>query len=212
MSAEHGTPHSGVKIAAIVLAAGRSSRMAPRNKLLEAIDGEPMVRRVANVALASGAHPVIAVTGYDAGPVAGALRGLEVTIIHNPSYGDGLSTSLRAGLRALPTGYDGALICLGDMPGIESGVLRALMTAFAASGRDAICVPARHGRQGNPVLWGASYFGEMMAIDGDSGAKPLIARHGDRVIEVEVATDSIFEDVDAPADLTRFKARRAVTS
>jgi molybdenum cofactor cytidylyltransferase len=76
--------------------------MAPRNKLLEAIDGEPMVRNVANVALASGAHPVIAVTGFDASAVADALRGLRVTIVHNLSYGDGLSTSLRAGFRGLP--------------------------------------------------------------------------------------------------------------
>jgi len=185
--------------------------MAPRNKFLEAIDGEPMVRNVANVALASGAHPVIAATGFDASAVADALRGLRVTIVHNLSYGDGLSTSLRAGLRGLPAECDGVLISLGDMPEIETGVLEELMTAFAASGRDAICVPARHGRQGSPVLWGASYFGETMAIDGDSGAKPLVARHADRVIEMEVATDSIFEDVDAPSELARFKTRRAAT-
>jgi molybdenum cofactor cytidylyltransferase len=208
MSAEHGTGQTGAKVAAIVPAAGRSSRMAPHNKLLQAINGEPMVRRVATVGLASGARPVIVVTGYDAGSVADALRGLEVRIVHNPSYADGLSTSLRAGLRALPEGCDGALICLGDMPGIEVGVLRALITAFEASGRDAICVPVRHGRQGNPVLWGASYFAEMMAIDGDRGAKPMIARHADHVIEMEVATNGIFEDVDAPSDLARLKVRR----
>jgi molybdenum cofactor cytidylyltransferase len=211
MSAEPGADRTGARVAAIVLAAGRSSRMAPHNKLLQAIDGEPMVRRVVGIALASGAHPVIVVTGFDAKRVADALRGLHglaATIVHNPSYADGLSTSLRAGLCALPGGCDGALICLGDMPGVETGVLQALMSAFAASGRDAICVPVRHGRQGNPVLWGASYFNEMMAIDGDSGAKPLIARHADRVVQMEVATDSIFEDVDAPSDLARLKVRR----
>jgi molybdenum cofactor cytidylyltransferase len=208
MSGNQGADRTGAKVAAIVLAAGRSSRMAPHNKLLQPIDGEPMVRRVATVALASGARPVIAVTGYEAGRVADALRGLEVSIVHNPSFADGLSTSLRAGLRALPADCDGALICLGDMPWIEAGVLKALMAAFEASGRDAICVPTRHGRQGNPVLWGASYFAEMMAIDGDRGAKPLIARHADSVIEVEVATDGIFGDVDAPSDLARFRVRR----
>jgi molybdenum cofactor cytidylyltransferase len=208
MSGENGTDQTGAKVAAIVLAAGRSSRMAPHNKLLQAIGGEPMVRRVATIALASGVRPVIAVTGYDAGAVADALRGLEVSIVHNPSFAEGLSTSLRAGLRALPADCDGALICLGDMPGVEVGVLKALMAAFETSGRDAICVPMRHGRQGNPVLWGASYFAEMMAIDGDSGAKPLIARHAARVIEVEVATDGIFEDVDALADLARLKVQR----
>ena len=94
------------------------------------------------------------------------------------------------------------------MPAIEVGVLRALITAFEASGRDAICVPVRHGRQGNPVLLGASYFAEMMAIDGDSGAKQMLVRHGDHVIEVEIATDGIFADIDAPPDLARLKVRR----
>ena len=108
-----------MRIAGLVLAAGRSSRMAPRNKLLETVGGEPMVRHVAAVAIASGTQPVIVVTGHEAAAVTGALRGLAVTIVANPDYADGLSTSLRAGLRALPQGIDGALILLGDMPEVE---------------------------------------------------------------------------------------------
>lgn len=196
-----------LKVAGLVLAAGRSSRMAPRNKLLEPIDGMPMVRRVAMTALASGARPVIAVTGFDATRVADALRGLEVTIVHNPSYEEGLSMSLRAGLRALPPDTDGALICLGDMPAINSGDLKTLMTAFAARGGAGICVPVRHGRQGNPVLFGAALFSEMMGIGGDVGAKQLIARYQECVTEVEMASDGIFADVDAPQDLARLKMK-----
>jgi molybdenum cofactor cytidylyltransferase len=177
--------------------------MAPRNKLLEPIGGEKMVRRVAATAIASGAEPVIVVTGHEAASVAGALRGLDVTIVANPDYADGLSTSLRAGLRALPAGIDGALILLGDMPEIEASVLTALMAAF--TGASAICVPMRHGRRGNPVLWGRSYFAEMMRLTGDIGAKPLMVRHETQLIEVEVATDSIFEDVDTSEDLQRLK-------
>jgi molybdenum cofactor cytidylyltransferase len=192
-----------MRVAAIVLAAGRSSRMAPRNKLLEPVGGEPMVRRVARVAIASGARPVVAVTGHETAAVATALRGLDVTAIVNPDYAQGLSTSLRAGLSALPSGVDGALILLGDMPGIDVVVLCALIAAFA--GADAICVPVRHGRRGNPVLWGRNYFAAMMGLTGDVGAKPLMARYQDRLVEVEVATDSIFEDVDAPAELARLK-------
>ncbi len=152
-----------MRIACLVLAAGSSSRMAPRNKLLEPIGGEKMVRRVAATAIASGAEPVIVVTGHEAAAVAGALRGLDVTIVANPDYADGLSTSLRAGLRALPAGIDGALILLGDMPEVEASVLTSLMAAF--TGESAICVPVRHGRSGNPVLWGRSYFAEMMRLD-----------------------------------------------
>jgi molybdenum cofactor cytidylyltransferase len=191
------------KIAGVVLAAGCSSRMAPRNKLLESIGGEPMVRRVARVAIASGARPIIAVTGYEAPAIAAALSGLEVTTVVNPDYADGLSTSLRRGLRALPPGIDGALICLGDMPGVDTMVLSALMAAFSGAG--AICVPVRNGRRGNPVLWGSRHFPEMMEITGDTGAKLLIARHEADVIEVEVSTDSIFDDVDTAAVLAHIK-------
>jgi len=103
----------------------------------------------------------------------------------------------------LPADIDGALILLGDMPEVETSVLAALMAAFTSE--SAICVPVRHGRRGNPVLWGSAYFAEMMQLTGDSGAKPLMARHATHLIEIEVATDSIFEDVDAPEDLARLK-------
>lgn len=193
------------KIAAVVLAAGRSSRMAPRNKLLELVEGKPIVVRVAEVALASRADPVIVVTGCDAERIAAALAGLKATIVHNAAFEDGLSSSLRTGLSALPSDSDGALILLGDMPGIEGGLLDTLMAAFA--GPDAICAPVRDGRQGNPILWGSGYFAEMMALTGDVGAKQLIARHSDCVIEVPTASTSIFTDVDAPSDLARARLR-----
>jgi molybdenum cofactor cytidylyltransferase len=198
-----------MRIAGLVLAGGRSSRMAPRNKLIETVGGEPMIRHVATTALAGGATPVIVVTGHEAAAVAGALRGLDVRIVANPDYASGLSTSLRAGLSALPACIDGALILLGDMPEVETSMLTALVAAF--TGPAAICVPARHGRRGNPVLWGSAYFAEMMQLTGDSGAKPLMARHEEHLIEVEVASDSIFEDIDAPEDLARLK-RSGATS
>ena len=199
------------KIAAVVLAAGRSSRMAPRNKLLELVEGKTIVVRVAEVALASRADPVIVVTGCDAERIAAALAGLKATIVHNAAFEDGLSSSLKVGLKALPPDSDGALILLGDMPAVEGPVLSALMAAF--TGRDAICVPVHQGRRGNPVLWGCGYFAEMMRLTGDSGAKSLMTLHADRVTEVAVGSDSIFADVDTPADLARLtadaKARRS---
>jgi molybdenum cofactor cytidylyltransferase len=196
-----------MKVAAIVLAAGRSSRMAPRNKLLELVEGKPIVARVAEAALGSGARPVIVVTGFEASRVAAALGDLEVTIVQNPAHAEGLSTSLRTGLQALPADSDGALILLGDMPKIESSDLETLIVAFAADQRRAICVPVRHGRRGNPVLWGAAYFAEMMSLSGDMGAKPLMARHQECVTEVPAASDGIFADVDTLSDLARLKAR-----
>jgi molybdenum cofactor cytidylyltransferase len=195
------------RIAAVVLAAGRSSRMAPRNKLLEPVNGRPIVARVAKTATASGANPVIVVTGFDSQRVTEALHGLDVTIIHNPDFEQGLSTSLRAGIAALPANIDGLLACLGDMPDVEAAVLCSLIAAFDAS--DAICVPMHQGKRGNPVLLGKDYFNEVMALTGDVGAKSLLARHAAHVVEVEVGTSSIFEDIDFEADLAHFKQRAA---
>ncbi len=106
-----------------MLAAGRSSRMAPRNKLLELIDGEPIVRRVAGIALASGAVPSSWSPASTPRASLKRLHGLKVTIVHNPAYRGGLEHLARAGLGALPPDSDGALILLGDMPEIESSDL-----------------------------------------------------------------------------------------
>lgn len=196
-----------LKVGAIVLAAGRSTRMAPRNKLLELVDGEPIIAHVVGTAVASGAEPVIVVTGFETSHIAKALRDLAVTLVHNSNFEEGLSSSLRAGLNALPPNCDGALILLGDMPEIEKNDLEALIAAFAAKDRHAICVPVRHGRRGNPVLWGAAHFADMMQISGDRGAKQLMAQHPEHVVEVPLESDGIFADVDTPSDLARLRAR-----
>jgi molybdenum cofactor cytidylyltransferase len=200
---------SAARIAAIVLAAGRSSRMGPHNKLAESIDGKTIIARVAEAAIASGADPVIVVTGFEADRIEEALGRLAVTFAHNPSFDDGMSSSIKTGLKALPRDCDGALIMLGDMPEVERRNIEALTTAFAKKGRDAICIPVRDGRRGNPVLWGASYFPQMMRLSGDVGAKSLIAKHEEHVTEVPVGSDGIFADVDTPADLARLKSSSA---
>jgi molybdenum cofactor cytidylyltransferase len=190
-------------VAGVILAAGRSTRMRPRNKLVEDIGGRKVIARVADTALASAARPIVVVTGFEAQRIAEALRGLDVTCVHNPDFAAGLSTSLRAGLAALPAKSDGALILLGDMPFVEAGALEALIAAFAAKDRNSICVPARHGKWGNPILWGRTYFPEMMRLSGDAGAKRLLEVHRERVTEVEAVSDGIFADLDTGLDLAR---------
>jgi molybdenum cofactor cytidylyltransferase len=188
-------------VAGVILAAGRSTRMRPSNKLLEEIGGRAVIARVAETTLASAARPVVVVTGFEAERVAEALRGLDVLFVHNPDFAAGLSTSLRAGLAALPAKSDGALILLGDMPFVETGDLAALIDAMKEL--NSICVPARHGRWGNPILWGRAYFPEMMRLSGDAGAKRLLEVHRDRVTEVEAVSDGIFADLDTCLDLAR---------
>jgi molybdenum cofactor cytidylyltransferase len=193
------------RIAAVVLAAGRSSRMGTANKLLADVDGAPMVRRVVDAALASDARPVVVVTGNDQGKVQAVLRGCKVSFVHNPAYADGMSSSLQAGLAALPGKVDGALICLGDMPLVTPAVLDRLIAAFNPLEGRAICVPTWNGKRGNPVLWARRFFSEMAEIAGDVGAKHLIGEHADLVAEVAMPDDGILTDIDTPESLAALR-------
>ncbi len=193
------------RIAAVVLAAGRSSRMGAANKLLADVDGVPMVRRAVDTTLASAARPVVVVTGNEQGKVQAALRGCKVTFIHNLGFAEGMSTSLRAGLAALPGKVDGALICLGDMPLVTPAVLDRLIAAFNPDEGRAICVPTWNGKRGNPVLWGRRFFAEMADLAGDVGAKHLIGEHADLVAEVAMPDDAVLTDIDTPEALTALR-------
>ena len=192
------------RIAVIVLAAGRSTRMGATNKLVADIGGTPMVRRVVEAALASKAAPVLVVTGHMAEEVSSALAGHNVTFVANQDYATGLASSLKAGIGALPPSCDGVLILLGDMPQIAPDHLDRLIAAFAT---DTIVVPVHEGRQGNPVLWPARIFPELLQLDGDAGAKRLIAVHAASVREVDLGTDAIFADIDTPEALARVRGR-----
>jgi molybdenum cofactor cytidylyltransferase len=191
------------KVAAIVLAAGRSTRMGAENKLLAELGGAAIVRRVAEAAVASRARPVLVVTGHQAEAVRSALAGLDVTFVANPDYVQGLSTSLKAGLRGLPQEADGALILLGDMPRIAAADLDRLIAAFADAGGEAIIAPLH---DGNPIVWPRAYFAEMLELEGDAGAGRLLAAHADRVRGIELGTDAIHADVDTPEALAELRS------
>lgn len=200
-------PPTEPSIALILLAAGRSSRMQGRHKLLEDTGGEPMVHRSARTALDSGLGPVVVVTGFQANRVAAALHGLPLTCIEAPDYADGLSASLRAGLRACPPDCAGAMILLADMPDVTAADLRAVYDGWRQAPAPAIAVAARAGQRGNPVLWDRAYFAELCAVSGDTGGREVLHRHADRVRKVERPGDAIFTDVDTPEDLAALRRR-----
>lgn len=193
-------------IAAVVLAGGRSTRMGS-NKLLEPVAGKPIVRHVAEAALASQARPVVVVTGHQADDVRQALRGLDVAFVDNADYAAGISTSVKAGIAALSLRADGAVIVLGDMPELTGAQIDRLIAAFAPKEGRSIVVPVRNGRRGNPVLWAARYFDDMRAITGDAGAKHLLGAHGDQITEVDLASDSVLADIDTPEALEALRQR-----
>jgi molybdenum cofactor cytidylyltransferase len=188
-------------VAAILLAAGRSTRMGGPNKLLAEIGGRRLVRIVAEQVLASKAHDVIVVTGHQADQIRAALQGLKVTFVHNPDFAEGLASSVKAGIAAAPDHADGAVICLGDMPLISSDLIDRLIEAFAPDRGQLIVVPVSNNRRGNPVLWSRRFFHELMTLDGDIGARHLIARHSEAVAEVVVEGHGAFLDIDTPQAL-----------
>jgi molybdenum cofactor cytidylyltransferase len=189
------------EVGAIVLAAGLGARFAASGgegpKVLASYRGEPMVRRVAAMALASRARPVIVVTGAGAAEVAEAVRGLAVGIAHNPDFQDGLASSLRAGLTALPGSVDGALVLLADMPDVEPTLVDALIEAFESHAGALAVLPVRADRRGNPALLSRALFASASALQGDEGAGRLLRALPKRdVLEVEVESDAIFRDAD----------------
>lgn len=187
---------------AVVLAAGSSSRM-PTHKLLLPFAGKPLIRHAVEAAAASRAAPVVVVTGHAAAAVEAALQGLGVWIVENKDFSKGLSESLKCGLGSLPPACEAAVILLGDMPLVTAGLIDALIAAFDPARGRAICVPVRGGRRGNPVLWGRQFFPELLALDGDAGAKRLMALHEDVLHPLEVADDAAFIDIDTRDDLGR---------
>ena len=197
------------RIAAVVLAAGMSRRMGPTNKLLTSVEGAPMVVRAVDASLSSKADPVIVVTGHEAERVKETLgRKRKITVVHNPDYAQGLSTSLARGLAAVPAACDGALICLGDMPRVRAAHLDKLIDAFNPVEGRSICVPTYRGKRGNPVLFGRRFFAEMASVSGDVGARHLIGEHGDQVAEIEMGDSGVLLDVDSPEALAALAAAK----
>ena len=196
----------GRRLGAIVLAAGRSTRMGGPNKLLAEIGGRPLVRIAVEQALASRARPVVVVTGHQRDRLEAALAGLDVTFVHNPDFADGLSTSLKKGLSALPAETDGAIVLLGDMPQVASSLVDRLIAAFDPEKGALIVVPTVAGKRGNPVVWSRRFFSDLAAIEGDVGARHIIGSYQEAVIEVPVEGRAALTDVDTPEALAAFKA------
>jgi molybdenum cofactor cytidylyltransferase len=196
----------GRSLAALVLAAGRSTRMGGANKLTAEIGGRPLVRIAAEQALASQARPVIVVTGHQRERVEAALAGLDVTFVHNPDYAQGMSTSVKAGIAAVPAQADGAIVCLGDMPQVDVRLIDRLLAAFDPEKGALVVVPTMDGKRGNPVVWSRRFFPELAALGGDIGARHLIASYPEAVAEVPAAGRAALVDVDTPDALKELKA------
>jgi molybdenum cofactor cytidylyltransferase len=196
--------------AAIILAAGSSSRMSGgHHKLLLPLGGRPVLIHVIETALASRARPIILVLGHRTdeirSQVAAHIKQHDISIIENPNYQQGMSTSLHIGLHALTNIRDNnrqsadlptsTVILLGDQPLMTASIIDRLIAAREASGK-AIIVPLYHGKRGNPVLFAADLFPELMAVTGDEGGRSVIMRHPQDVATVELSEATASSDID----------------
>ncbi|MCJ2117107.1 nucleotidyltransferase family protein [Methylobacterium sp. J-001] len=186
------------EIGTILLAAGLGTRFGPEPKMLAPLDGKPLVRHAAEATLAARPRPVVVVLGAHAEAVRGALAGLDLTFIENPDFNAGLSTSLRAGVAALPRSCEAAVVVLGDMPRITRVHIDRPAESFANASRPpAAVVPVQDGRRGNPVLLNLRVLApEIARLTGDRGAGLLLK---DRVDILEIPGDPATAlDIDTP--------------
>jgi len=183
-------------VAGIILAAGASIRMG-KPKLLLPWQGEPLIRHVACTALAARLSPVLVVTGAYQDEIKAALQDLQVQMIHNPDWESGQSTSVRAGVRALPDETAAAVFLLGDQPQIPEELVYALVDAYAQT-QAPVVAPLIAGKRGNPVLFDRTIFLELLQLSGDAGARQVFGRYPPHFIPWDDA--SLLLDIDTPAD------------
>ncbi|MBC8161274.1 MAG: nucleotidyltransferase family protein [Roseiflexaceae bacterium] len=192
-----------MSVAAIILAAGASSRMGQPKQLLD-WGGQPLVRAVASVALSARLDSVVVVVGAAGQRVAATLDGLPVRVVLNAAYATGQASSLHAGIAALPAEIEAALVLLGDQPFVGVQIIDALVQAWRESSAQ-IVAPSFGGQRGNPVLFDQRVFQELREVQGDQGARAIIQANQERVLLLPFAQLRPLEDIDTPEDYQRIQ-------
>ncbi len=199
-------PTSAPGVTGIVLAAGTSSRWGDTGgvtaKQLALFRGQPLVRRAARTLTMSKVNDIVVVIGHQAQLVRAALAGIEVALLTNPDFRDGQSTSVRRGIRGVDPEHQAAIITPCDQPLLNAELIDTLIDTFVATGASAV-VPHAQGRRGAPALIARSLFPSLEALEGDTGARRILAALGDQLVSVPVTSPLPLRDVDTPADLAR---------
>jgi molybdenum cofactor cytidylyltransferase len=200
MPADRGGPVAGV-----ILAAGSSSRLG-RNKLLVPIGGTTLLRRAATAAIEAGLDPVLVVLGHELERTLAELGGLDCRAVPNPDHAQGINTSLRAGIRAVPPEAPAAVVLLADMPLVTARMIRAVVGAFRA-GSAPLVLSTYGGVLAPPTLYARALFPELGAPSGEGCGKRVMTRHRAEAAELAWPADAL-ADIDLPGDLDR--VRRAL--
>ena len=193
-------------VAAVVLAAGASRRLGKPKQLIE-MEGESLLRRTVRLALEAGCAPVVVVVGYEAERMRAEVEGLGAAAVVNERWGEGMGSSLRCGMEvvcALERQPAGVLLLVCDQPQLTAEHLRRLL-GRREGGAQGIAASGYAGRVGVPAVFGREFFGELLAVEGDRGAREVIERHGEVVSAVAWPEGEV--DVDRPEDLAKLEGR-----
>jgi molybdenum cofactor cytidylyltransferase len=191
------------KVAAIVLAAGASTRYGQPKQLLP-VGGKTMLQHVVDVVLASPVDQTIVVLGHRAGEIRATLEDRPADIVTNEEWEAGMSTSVQAGLRVIRPDVQAALFVLADQPAITPEIIAALLGRYRETGAH-IVVPTYRGKRGNPALFDRSLFAELFKVQDDRGGRQLVEMYRDRAERVKVGSEAVLVDVDTEEDYNRFK-------
>lgn len=182
----------------LLLAAGQSRRMRGRDKLMEPVAGQPLLRLMAKRALAAGIGPLLVALPPPPHPRHAALAGLELTVIDVPDATEGLSASLRRGIGSLPPAAPAVMILLADLPDLTAEDLKTVAQSFDPMSESMIWCGASAGIPGHPVILSRALFAELQALTGDTGAQPVLRRHADRMRLVPLPEGHALCDLDTP--------------
>ena len=193
-------------ISAIILAAGESRRMGMQNKLLLQIDSEVLIRKFVKSVSNSLVDAVLVVVGFEAEKIKAVLHDQAVKFVENPSYEEGMTTSIQSGVKASSNESTGLMICLADMPFAETSDLNLLIQAFndyRSTESSLIIVPVFQGKRGNPVLF-SEVFREKILTHKGEGCREIVRQFPHYVKEVSMENDNLLRDIDTPEDYVFF--------
>lgn len=205
MVKEAGRRIQDVGVGLVVLAAGSSTRLGRPKQLLR-FEGKSLLRRVAEIGLESCCRPVVVVLGSEAGRLRAELKDLPVETVVNSSWKQGLSSSIRCGLKALPADIRAAVLALVDQPGISARLIDRMVEVFTSGKSSLIACRYANGVLGVPALFSRHYFTQLRNLQGDRGAKPLLEKYRQQVWPLAWAPGEI--DIDREEDWRRWCASR----
>lgn len=187
-------------LAAIVLAAGQSGRMAPENKLFLPFQKKTIIQKVLDEIIPLNFSQILVVIGFEKDKLMELLRDYPARFYYNPDYKRGMSTSIQVGISQTKPEVDGYAIFLGDMPWIDQSMLKTLVQSFYTQPESAIVVPTFKKRLGNPVIFSRRYKKELLSLKGDRGARSVVKKFQDQIIEVQIQNERLLLDIDTWED------------